>query len=78
MPEKIMYDCDVCGAPFQFGPHVYAGKSIPLYEIMVCTSCYKGNWGGWQPRLEGRVLQKLGAAGRPEPARLPNGLLPRE
>lgn len=79
MPDPaFMCDCDVCGNKFQFGEHVYDGKRIHLYDIMVCMGCYRSNWDGWAPQFEGNVTAKLVAQGKRLPARNDKGLLPRD
>jgi hypothetical protein len=47
MPE---YDCCVCEEPFQFGPHVYAGRLIPGWHgLMICRKCDHANHDGIVP-----------------------------
>jgi hypothetical protein len=75
---KVMYCCEVCGQQFQFGPHVYNGRLIRTYQIMVCNGCYAGNWDGWAPHFEATVTRKLTEQGLPIPARNAKGWLPRE
>lgn len=77
-PKVIFYRCEVCGQEFQYGPHVYNGKFIPTYQIMVCSGCYAGNWDGWAPQFEAAVTRKLTEEGLPIPARNPKGWLPRD
>jgi hypothetical protein len=48
--EKIIYDCFLYSFPFQFGPHVYNGKRIAAWDVMVCDGCYRGNWDGIVPQ----------------------------
>jgi hypothetical protein len=75
---KFLYTCQVCAQQFQHGPHIYDGKYIPAYGIMVCTGCYQGNWDGWAPQFEPAVTRKLKESGKPLPPRNPQGLLPRD
>ena len=77
-PEKIMCSCALCGNPFQFGPHHYDGKHISRYQITVCMSCWTGNWDGWAPHLEERLIAYLQQKGLPIPERNAKGWLPRE
>jgi hypothetical protein len=70
--------CDVCGANFQFGPHLYDGTYIQTYQITVCFGCFGANWDGWAPHYEEAVTRTLKAQGVPIPARNKKGLLPRE
>jgi hypothetical protein len=76
--DKIMYQCELCSSQFQFGPHRYAGKFIARYQIMVCSMCYDGNWDGWGPMREARLLTHLEDKGLPVPQRNENGWLPRD
>jgi hypothetical protein len=75
---KFMKRCVVCGCEFQFGIHVYDGKYIPTYEIMVCSGCYQANWDGWAPDHEPAVTRKLREQGKPIPERNEKGWLPRD
>ena len=78
MSETIINTCDICGNDYQFGPHRYEGKTIPCYQLSVCMTCYEGNWDGWAPHLEGKVLEHLKSRGLPIPMRNDSGWLPRE
>lgn len=57
--DDFIERCNVCGKNFQFGPHQYDGRHIPLYEITVCKSCWDAHRDGWAPHLEDRVTAKL-------------------
>lgn len=70
--------CFLCPNSFKFGPHEYNGKLLSGYGVMVCRSCYSGNWDGWAPHYEEDLLEHLEDEGIDEPERLENGLLPRE
>jgi hypothetical protein len=61
--EKIIYDCFLCSFPFQFGPHVYDGKFIPGWDVMVCDGCYRGNWDGIVPSTRPHVVPYLQSKG---------------
>lgn len=39
--DKVFRKCPRCLAWFQFGPHVYQGKTLPS-GILVCRNCYPG------------------------------------
>lgn len=60
---KFTCECFLCKSHFQFGPHVYDGRRIPRWDIMVCRRCYDGNWDGIvlesHPQLE-KHLNALG------------------
>ncbi len=58
--------------------HIYEGKKISRYHLSVCKLCYDGNWDGWTPHYEGKILSHLEAKGLPIPERNENGLLPRD
>ena len=76
--EKIMFNCDVCGRPYQHGPHRFEGNKLDLYGgIMCCDTCWKANWDGWAPHLEPKLLKQLQSKGLPVPARNSHGWLPR-
>lgn len=76
--EKIMCQCDMCGNKFQMGQHVYNGKFISRYQISVCKSCWDGNWDGWAPHYEQRLIAHLQKKGIPLPERNAKGWFPRE
>ena len=60
------------------GRHKYDGKQIPRYSLDVCSTCYEGNWDGWTPHYESKILLHLKEKGLPMPERNDNGLLPRD
>lgn len=77
--DRFMFNCDVCGASYQFGPHRYEGHALKLYgTIFCCDTCWKGNWDGWAPHLEPLLIGHLERQGLPVPERNRNGLLPRD
>ena len=76
--EKFMNQCFMCGRDFQFGPHIYRGKGIPRYNISVCDTCYEGNWDGWAPECEKKLVEHLEKDGLPIPERNEKGWLPRD
>jgi len=61
--EKIIYDCFLCHLPFQFGPHVYNGKYIAPWDMMVCDACYRGNWDGIVPQVRPHLVPYLQSKG---------------
>lgn len=76
--KKIMFSCDVCGNPYQHGPHYYESHKLELYgDIFCCDSCWKGNWDGWAPNHEEILLNHLKEKGLPIPKRNEKGWLPR-
>ena len=66
---KFMFNCQLCGASFQFGPHVYSGKHIARYDLTVCGACWAGNHDGWPPSLEPKFLEHLKSKGVAVPER---------
>lgn len=68
----------MCGRKFQFGPHKYDGKYIPRYDIEVCMICHKGNWDGWAPDCEKKLINYLTKKGKEIPERNKEGWLPRD
>lgn len=72
------YKCELCGTTFKFGPHIYQGKKLKRYGIMVCSGCWEANWDGWAPDCEKILIDALNRVGQPSPKRNQNGLLPRE
>jgi hypothetical protein len=77
-PEKFMQPCDVCGSSFQYGPHRYAGRWLPRYQMLACDACLRGNHDGWGPVHEPRVLGHLERKGIEPPPRNEQGWLPLE
>ena len=76
-PTPHMETCRMCGASFEHGPHVYQGREIKRYKLLVCESCHKSNAEGWKPALEGKLLDHLRANNLPVPQRNAKGLIPR-
>ncbi len=76
--QNIMHPCFMCGSQFQMGEHIYDGKYIRRYDITVCMTCWDGNWDGWAPHYETRLIAHLENEGIPIPERNEKGWLPRE
>lgn len=74
---KFQQKCQICGCIFRFGPHIYHGRRIAKYELMVCRACWIGNWDGWSPEWDERLETHLSARGIPLPERNRNGCYPR-
>jgi hypothetical protein len=73
-----MFDCDVCGKPYQHGPHRYEGHKLELYGgIMCCGMRWEYNHDGWAPHLDRPLLGHLERLGLSVPARNDAGRLPR-
>ena len=62
---KFYCRCFLCDRGFQFGPHIYDGKKVPAWDIMVCSPCLNGNWDGIVPREGSRLVAHLEARGIP-------------
>ena len=78
MNDKVMYLCFICSKNFQMGPNKYDGKFMASYNISVCRTCYEGNWDGWAPQYEQRLIAHLEKNGLEIPGKNEKGLLPRE
>lgn len=76
-PTPHVETCRMCGASFEHGPHVYQGREIPRYKLLVCEACYKGNAQGWSRALEPKLIAHLRAASLQIPERNAKGLIPR-
>jgi hypothetical protein len=60
---RHMDTCFLCEQRFQMGPHIYAGKGINGWEMVVCRVCYEQNWDGLVPQRHPRLIQHLKAIG---------------
>lgn len=61
MPE---FDCCLCEKPFQFGPHVYAGRRIPGWgSLMICRACDGINHDGVVPGTHSHLIPRLESLG---------------
>jgi hypothetical protein len=49
---KIMYDCNLCGGPYQMGPHRYEGHHLRHYQMWLCDQCFQGSHDGIGPVFE--------------------------
>ncbi len=76
--STMMFSCFFCGGRFRFGNHIYNGQHIARYQVTVCRSCYDGNWDGWAPRYETRLIAHLQDKAISVPARNAKGWLPRD
>lgn len=75
---EFKHTCFMCGSKFRYGLHVYDGQHIPQYQITVCRLCYEGNWDGWAPHLEEKLLKHIKKKGLQVPKRNEKGLFPRD
>ena len=74
----FMFNCELCGTPYQMGPGIYEGKTIARYQLSVCGTCYAANWDGWAPHLEPAFIEHLQKKGIPLPERNAGGWYPRD
>lgn len=70
--------CFICGAIHYQGAGVYPLIKVSGYELFCCKTCYDGNWDGWNPRHEPKLLARLAELGVEPPPRTEEGWLPRE
>lgn len=70
--------CDICGSVYYQGMGYYPLRNISGYNLFCCEACYIGNWDGWNPRYEAKLLKHLEATGIKAPLRNEKGWLPRE
>ena len=76
-PTPHIEACQICGSQFEHGPHVYKGRHLARYKLLVCEACYSGNRDGWNPAIEPRLLAHLRAHNLSIPERNSKGLFPR-
>lgn len=76
-PTPHIETCRMCGVSFEHGPHVYQGKQIQRYKLLVCEACYKSSADGWNRSMEPKLLEHLRASKLPVPGRNVKGLFPR-
>jgi len=69
-------NCFFCNKSCHVGYGVYEGKMNQTYRIFVCHSCSEGNWDGWAPRHEAKLIAHLKANGMDIPERNEKGWLP--
>ncbi len=74
---KFQQKCQICGSTFRFGPHIFDGRRIGSYDLMVCRHCWIDNWDGWAPACEPRLEAHLASHGIPLPQRNRKGCYPR-
>lgn len=75
---KVILRCFMCDSEYQMGPHRYDGKYIPRYKINVCKICYGGNWDGWAPHYEDKLIEHLKKESIPIPEKNEKGWFPRD
>jgi hypothetical protein len=70
--------CWICGAKDQSQPGGHHFTFIRNYQFSLCHWCYEGNWDGYNPGLNDRIIAHLKAKELPIPARNDKDLFPRE
>ena len=74
---KFQQKCPICGCGFRFGPHIFEGRLIRVYRLLVCRACWIDNWDGWGPDAEAPFVSHLAARGIALPQRNKKGCFPR-
>ena len=74
--KPIEVHCDVCGERHYQGIGCYPLRKVRGYEMFCCKACIEGNWDGWKPSHEARILALLDEKGIAHPPRNADGLLP--
>lgn len=78
MQQVSKSDCDLCGKQYQMDQGRYEGNKLELYgAAFCCDTCWKGNWDGWGPIREPRIIQICEEKNIPIPPRNEKGWLPR-
>ena len=70
--------CDVCGETHYQGWGCYPLRKVRGYGFFCCKICYAGNWDGWNPDHEAKILAYLKEKGIEPPLRNAKGWLPQE
>ena len=70
--------CDICEGTFYQGQGYYPLRKVNGYGLFCCSTCYDGNWDGWNPHHEKKLLKWLNENGITPPPRNEKGWLPRE
>lgn len=79
MGGKDTLTCPLCGSTFQYKPHYYhEGKWVKSLGTTVCRTCYDGNWDGWNPQVEEKVIELIEEQGFIVPERNEKGWIPRD
>ncbi|CNF62744.1 Uncharacterised protein [Yersinia similis] len=70
-------NCAICGKEVKYGQGAYDLRPLELYGVHCCDACWDGNWDGWGPRWEHKILAILKEKNLPTPERNEKGWLPR-
>ena len=60
---KHYENCFFCKKEFQYGPHRYAGRSVPVWGLLICEMCDSMNWDGLVPEQHPAVMRHLADKG---------------
>jgi hypothetical protein len=63
--DKTMIECFLCKRPFQFGEHIYDGRRVHAWDVMICNGCDKRNWDGVVPSARPHLVPFLQSKGIP-------------
>jgi hypothetical protein len=61
--DPVMIDCFLCNRAFQFGPHIYRGRRVQAWNVMICGGCNRGNWDGVVPGVRPHLVPYLQSKG---------------
>ncbi len=56
---RHMDTCFMCQNRFKMGPHIFAGRGINGWDIVVCRVCYDQNHDGIVPSQHPRLVEHL-------------------
>jgi hypothetical protein len=59
----IMSQCFICKRPFKYGPHIYNGRRITKWDMMICSRCPERNWEGIVPEKHPDLIPYLKSRG---------------
>jgi hypothetical protein len=60
---KFFDDCFLCLRAFRVGPHLYEGRRVAAWNIMLCDSCRRSNWDGIVLDSHPRLAEHLAREG---------------
>lgn len=62
---KDMTPCFLCKTEFQTGPHIWEGRKIQAWDVMICDRCRSKNEEGILPDRFPHLIQHLKDKGIP-------------
>lgn len=60
---KFYSQCFLCRRDFRVGPHLYEGRRVPAWDIMMCDACRSTNWDGIVPEMHPHLMRHLAERG---------------